>query len=206
MKLSSIKVAIGTIMMATFATSASHAINIGGLSRNAAPKIERYATPSTAPMAYMMFCLKERKQCRASSRANVAYSKGLMSKLERVNRKVNRQIKPLRDRGDVWTVGVRRGDCEDFALTKRRDLIRAGIPSGALRMAVVKTRGGIGHAVLVVKTDRGDLVLDNRRKRIVAAHKSGYRFLKMATNNPIKWEKIHQSKYFKASKVLSRQI
>ncbi|MNL79260.1 hypothetical protein D3C87_2058250 [compost metagenome] len=54
------------------------------------------------------------------------------------------------------------GDCEDFALTKRDKLIALGWPARALRVAVAKTSWGEGHAVLVVKTDRGDLVLDNR--------------------------------------------
>ena len=53
------------------------------------------------------------------------------------------------------------GDCEDYALEKRRRLIEAGVSAEALSMAVVVTRRGERHAVLVVAFESGDVVLDN---------------------------------------------
>jgi predicted transglutaminase-like cysteine proteinase len=64
---------------------------------------------------------------------------------------------------ELWTVADRLGDCEDFALAKRRALLALGWPVTALRLAVCTLPTGEGHAVLTVDTDRGVYVLDNRR-------------------------------------------
>ncbi len=47
-------------------------------------------------------------------------------------------------------------------LLKRRLLIRAGWPREALLITVVRDRKDEGHAVLTVKTDRGEFILDNQ--------------------------------------------
>ena len=139
------------------------------------------------PKAYMAFCRKHSRECRGGGASSVKYSKKLMATLYATNRSVNRKIRYRSERGDTWSLNTRVGDCEDYALTKRSQLIRKGIPASALRMAIVKTRGGIGHAVLVVKTSRGDLVLDNRRSSIRKRQSTGYRYVKMATSNPRRW-------------------
>ena len=60
------------------------------------------------------------------------------------------------------------GDCEDYVLLKRKMLIDAGWPREALLITVVRDRKGEGHAVLTVKTDKGELVLDNQNENVVA--------------------------------------
>ena len=65
-----------------------------------------------------------------------------------------------------------------MALLKRRDLIKKGWPVGALLMTVVRRANGEGHAVLTVLTDRGDLVLDNMRSRILVWDETNYQFVK----------------------------
>lgn len=184
----------------------ANAFGLGGLSRKSTPKIERFSSPTRAPVAFQFFCLTSPRDCRGSGSKAVRYSTSLERKLNYVNRKVNRNIKPVREKRDVWSVGVSRGDCEDYVLTKRRALIRSGVSAGALRIAVVRTGGGVGHAVLVVKTNKGDLVLDNRRSSIVSSYKSGYRFIKMSSNQPKRWEKINNSKYKRSDKSVSRSI
>lgn len=84
----------------------------------------------------------------------------------RVNKKIiYREDKEAFGQADYWTMpledGQRYGDCEDFALEKRRELVAAGIPASALTIALVVTPTGQNHAVLVVATDKGDYVLDN---------------------------------------------
>jgi predicted transglutaminase-like cysteine proteinase len=54
-----------------------------------------------------------------------------------------------------------RGNCHDYAVSKRHELIRAGWPSASLRLAIAYTRGGVGHLVVIVRTTDGDRVLDN---------------------------------------------
>ena len=70
------------------------------------------------------------------------------------------------------------GDCEDIALAKRRQLIEDGWPVSTLLMTVAKEANGEGHAVLMVRTDRGDLILDNQDSTIRDWRESPYHFLK----------------------------
>jgi predicted transglutaminase-like cysteine proteinase len=62
----------------------------------------------------------------------------------------------ISDRWDLPADGF--GDCEDYQLLKRRLLAEAGLPRRAMRMTVVVDETGDGHAVLMVRTDRGDVV------------------------------------------------
>lgn len=176
-------------------SQSAHAIALSGLTRGGGSAIEKVTQPTRAPIAYMMLCLTLPNECRSHNQAEIVYSADLMTKISHVNDNINSSMIAQLDKGDTWQVGGKTGDCEDFALTKRRDLINAGVAAGALRMAVVKTEKGDGHAVLIVKTDLGDLVLDNRRNNIVLSQNSGYTFLKMATENPLKWNKLDHEGY-----------
>src|SRR5207253_491444 len=86
--------------------------------------------------------------------------------LRRVNHDVNTAIAPTvknygADLRNGWTIAPTTGDCNDYAVTKRHDLIESGLPAKALRLSVVRTASGAGHLVLVVATSSGDLVMDN---------------------------------------------
>ena len=91
--------------------------------------------------------------------------------LQQVNRAENARIRPARDEdfgqgADVWGAraganGALYGDCEDYVLAKRTALVAEGVPAQALSIAVARNTSGQSHAVLVVSTDKGDLVLDN---------------------------------------------
>ena len=63
-------------------------------------------------------------------------------------------------------------------LLKRRMLIQSGWPREALLVTVVRDRHGDGHAVLTVKTDKGELILDNQNDEIRLWSDTGYRFVK----------------------------
>lgn len=91
--------------------------------------------------------------------------------LNQVNQLVNRTVKKATDQDlygelEYWSLprlvnGKLYGDCEDYALEKRRQLIAAGVPETALSMAVAFTARGESHAVLMVSLESGDWVLDN---------------------------------------------
>ncbi len=157
-----------------------HALTTGSI-----PKFDTRS--SNAPLAFQIFCLRFAGECRGSTKSTVAYSSRVRATIASVNNSVNNSMRYVADKGDVWQIGGSTGDCEDFALTKRSKLIRAGIPSGALRMAVVRTEKGEGHAVLIVKTTAGEFVLDNRRKEIRPRSQMGYSLVAMASANPGRW-------------------
>ena len=90
--------------------------------------------------------------------------------LVRINKWVNDNVKPMTDL-EHWGVVEKwsypddgYGDCEDYVLLKRRMLMEAGWPREALLITVVREKNGNGHAVLTVKTDKGEFILDNQEE------------------------------------------
>ena len=142
-----------------------------------------------APMGAQIFCIKFAQYCHPDSRNEVRYSEDLLATMASVNKRVNGSMRYVADRGviDDWRVGGSTGDCEDYALTKRARLISKGIPAGALRVAATKTRRGVPHAVLIVRTDQGDFVLDNLSGSVKTRGQSGYRINMLASNDPRVW-------------------
>jgi len=125
--------------------------------------------PAPAPAGFVSFCIRFASQCATNRQEpnRAAMTASLWGELESVNDDVNQAIVPEDDlphygRAEYWTIPTDgKGDCEDYALTKRARLIALGVSERALRVAVVKTANGEGHAVLTVATDHGDYVLDN---------------------------------------------
>lgn len=142
-----------------------------------------------APVGFRLLCLRQPAECKGGGAKTLAYSDAVMQTLTRINAQVNAQIRPMADRnGDVWSVNVSAGDCEDYVMTKRHALISAGLSASALRIAWVETRQGEKHAVLVVEiTNHGDLVLDNLTGSIRSLAQTGYRVLAMSGPNPRVW-------------------
>lgn len=139
----------------------------------------RQSDDASAPLAYQLYCLQHPADCRKSRRSVVAYTPKVRALLVSVNNQVNRAIKPRNERGDTWSLNPEYGDCDDYVMTKRHRLLRAGVPASAMKVAVVRTPRGIGHAILIVKTTAGEFALDNLRKTIVRRHQTGYRFLNL---------------------------
>ena len=127
---------------------------------------ERGAT--STPVGYYQFCKMWPAECVGRDATNpVVLTDPLWQQLTSVNLAVNAAVRPVTDQdlyhvAEYWTYpqgGA--GDCEDFVLEKRRELIANGWPEADLLIAVVRKLDGEGHAVLIAHTDRGDLVLDN---------------------------------------------
>ena len=110
-----------------------------------------------------------------------------------VNQRVNATVKPITD-ADHWGVvdhwgfpNDGQGDCEDFQLLKRRMLVDGGLPRRAMRMTVVIDELGEGHAVLMLRTNQGDYVLDNKTSSILPWEKTGYVFIKRESQSAETW-------------------
>ncbi len=107
----------------------------------------------------------------------------LWAKLRKVNDLVNTTVQPQSDeqhfgRGEYWTIVTDGfGDCEDYALTKRKHLIEQGVPIRSLRVAIARTPTSTRHVVLTVATDKGDYVLDNIQSAILPWAQTGYVWL-----------------------------
>jgi predicted transglutaminase-like cysteine proteinase len=88
--------------------------------------------------------------------------------LRAINRQVNRSLSyktDLKNYGVVekWAYPVSGfGDCEDYALMKRADLIKVGFDPAALNIAVCRDTAGFGHAVLAADLPDATYILDNQ--------------------------------------------
>jgi predicted transglutaminase-like cysteine proteinase len=80
------------------------------------------------------------------------------------------------------------GDCDNYVLLKRKMLIEAGWPREALLITVVRDRNGDGHAVLTVKSSKGEFILDNQTQDILLWFETGYQFVKrQSQTDPNTW-------------------
>jgi Predicted periplasmic protein len=156
------------------------------------------ASPTLAPFQHVRFCLRYPSDCKSDPAENerIELNAETSELLGRVNQNVNMSINPTpksygSNLGDGWTIGPNMGDCNDYAVTKRHELLESGLPSKALRLSVVKTASGIGHLVLVVATMNGDVVMDNLTPAIRPWQTTDYQWLKIqSANDPRFWNEI----------------
>jgi predicted transglutaminase-like cysteine proteinase len=154
-----------------------------------------------APIGWVEFCIEYKPECdtKPSTPRDVVLSPKVWSDLIKVNTWVNDNIKPMTDQ-EHWGVIERwnfpddgYGDCEDYVLLKRRMLMQAGWPRQALLITVVRDKKGDGHAVLTVKTDRGEFILDNEESEVLSWNKTGYRFIKrQSQSDPNVWVALEE--------------
>jgi predicted transglutaminase-like cysteine proteinase len=149
------------------------------------PAFAQTAGPTSIPIGHSEFCKTRRSECGAYKKVVEVeeLSEARWRKLVAINDRFNRDIVPVSDKDlyqvdELWTYPDGYGDCEDIALAKRRALIADGWDASALLMAVVRQENGQGHAVLMVRTDRGDLVLDNQDGMVKLWADTPYKFLK----------------------------
>src|ERR1700677_1772053 len=156
------------------------------------------ASPTLAPFQHVRFCLRYPSDCKSDPTENerIDLNAETSELLKRINHSVNISIIPTtknygQNLGDGWTIGPYTGDCNDYAVTKRHELLESGLPSKALRLSVVKTVSGIGHLVLVVVTTNGDMVLDNLTEVIRLWQSTDYHWLKIQSATDAKfWYEI----------------
>jgi len=148
------------------------------------------------PIGWIEFCASHAAECATTPTTprDVVLTPKAFSDLVRVNKWVNETIKPMTDL-EHWGVIEKwsypddgYGDCEDYVLLKRRLLISAGWPREALLITVVRDKKDEGHAVLTVKTDRGEFILDNQADDVRPWSDTRYRFVKrQSQHDPNVW-------------------
>jgi predicted transglutaminase-like cysteine proteinase len=156
------------------------------------------ASPTLAPFQHVRFCLRYPSDCKSDAREDerIDLTADKFELLNQVNQSINAVIAPISkaygaDLRDGWTIAPASGDCNDYAVTKRHELLTHGLPAKALRLSVVKTTSGTGHLVLVVATTKGDLVLDNLTETIRPWQSTDYRWLKIqSAADPRFWNEV----------------
>ena len=159
----------------------------------------RLDAPTLAPMAFTQFCLKYPGDCKSGRLSfegdRIELNDMRRSELENINRTVNSSIHPERNldglAGEKWLLSPVRGDCNDYAVTKRHQLITRGWPARDVLLSEVVTVSGEHHLVTVVRTNGGDLVLDNLTDRILPWSRTHYRWVRIQTpKNPNYWASV----------------
>ena len=151
------------------------------------------------PPAFKAFCAREPRLCSTTGGSKiVTLTDAKLAELKSVNTSVNRRVAEKSDYQamgveDDWRLPTSVGDCEDFAILKKHELLKRGWPASALLLTVARS-GGEGHVVLAVRTDKGDLVLDNRTNAVKDWRKAPYRyFARQSQSQHGKWESIGKS-------------
>jgi predicted transglutaminase-like cysteine proteinase len=142
--------------------------------------------PTTVPYGWADFCRRYERECDGPPLAplDIPVTSKTIKEIERINTWVNSHVQPVSDKEhwgviDQWDYPTDgKGDCEDYALLKRKLLLDEGFPRQALLMTVVKDANNEGHAILTVETDSGDFVLDNLVSDVKPWEQTGYRFVK----------------------------
>jgi predicted transglutaminase-like cysteine proteinase len=156
------------------------------------------------PYGWRHFCAAQPAECEPAPAlpSLVQLTVQSWTELNKINAIANEEIEPISDEDHYriyeqnilnwWTYpDDGKGNCNDYALMKRKLLIEAGWPMASLWLTVVIDHHGAGHLILMIRTDRGDLILDNMRKRIVRWNRTGYRFvMRQSELDPNKWVSI----------------
>jgi predicted transglutaminase-like cysteine proteinase len=199
MKFWSLAILIGT---------AAYCVSEGASARSAADKHGPHHLPQAhmriygateAPVGHVQFCESNPDDCRMHGRSEpeVELTTKRWQELVTINRQVNQEIKPMSDQAqygviEKWTYPTSgKGDCEDYVLLKKRKLVELGWPMSGLLITVVRDENNEGHAVLTVRTDSGDLVLDNKTVNILAWQQTKYTYIKrQSAVDPKSWESL----------------
>ncbi len=151
-----------------------------------------------APYAWTDFCKRSPAECRVNTAEpdRVEMTPKLWKAILAINGKANREIEAVTDE-DHWGVVDRwdipddgKGDCEDYVLLKRKRLAEAGVPRRAMLVTVVIDEENAGHAVLMIRTDRGDYILDNKRNAVLPWSQTGYVYVKRESQFQTGWTSL----------------
>ena len=153
---------------------------------------------TSQPIGHAYFCQQLPQECSVRSKKTKApvLTRKRWSDLIEINNYSNKSVQPVTDQEyygveEHWTYPKSYGDCEDYVLLKRYMLLQRGWPESSLLITVVKQPNGDGHAVLTVRTDRADYVLDNLEATVKQWDKTPYKFLKrQSANHTGKWTAI----------------
>ncbi|MEO1291950.1 MAG: transglutaminase-like cysteine peptidase [Pseudomonadota bacterium] len=197
-------------LMIGFGLGAAVAISATATAAPVTPQATPQATPidyameegpsMKGPRGYYELCARDAAACPAPREPRgpvmIRLSAAAWSALDTVNREINAAYVPATDYeahgvADLWQMPHVTADCEDYVIAKRQALIARGWPAEALLIGVVKGTLSPYHAVLVVRTDSGDLVLDNMRDEVLGWTHSGYEWVvRQSQHDPATWVRI----------------
>lgn len=157
---------------------------------------------TSQPIGHYEFCQKYVSECNIRNKLTppprvTEFGWGVVRE---INTSVNASIVAMTDmevygREEVWEYPKTAGDCEDFVLLKRKELIERGFSVSDLLITVVRKPDGEGHAVLTLRTNNGDYILDNLSDDVKLWTDTNYTYLKrQASFNTGRWVSIEDGR------------
>ncbi|UVC13572.1 transglutaminase-like cysteine peptidase [Mesorhizobium onobrychidis] len=189
----------GKLLLLAMATQ----LTAWGTAYAAGPTFMHTGSRTTQPVGHYEFCQKIPQECnqRTPKRAPIELTRKLWAKIVSINNSINSKIAPRTDmelsgKEEIWSYpNSGFGDCEDYALEKRRALMNIGVPAGDLLMTVARQPNGDGHAVLTVRTSLGEFILDNLETRVLSWTATEYTYLKrQSSQNSGAWVTINDGR------------
>ena len=183
------KIALAIFVLAGFADSALATSNTSHM---------RVIGYTKQPIGHYDYCKQYRHDCQilSKNRDAIKMSNELWNDLVKINSYTNEKIQPMTDweafnSEEVWQYPTSVGDCEDYVLLKRYMLMRRGWPASSLLITVVRQENGEAHAVLTVRTNEADYILDNMTDEILPWNETPYVYLKrQSTKHSGRWSDI----------------
>lgn len=178
---------LGRGILVTLSMPAFTALMLACINPAEAGTGDRFLVPQKStiePAGFSGLCARYTWVCKQSSGATMSDANALKL-AETVNLHVNRSVREIADvrqygKVEHWALPTKRGgDCEDLVLLKKKLLVARGIASKRLLMSTVLDKQLKSHAVLVLRTSKGDYVLDNLTNDILPWTDTGYTFLKL---------------------------
>lgn len=168
----------------------------------AVPANMRIIGKTNPPIGHYEFCKANAKECirTGGDPGPAILTEAAWKAMLEVNYDANTAITPMTDQEiygveEYWAYPTTVGDCEDYVLLKRRNLIKQGFAPANLLITVVLQPNGEGHAVLTVRTDHGDFILDNMRNKVLLWSDTEYTYLKrQSSRHAGQWVKIEDDR------------
>ena len=157
---------------------------------------------TSQPLGHWELCQSYPRECTERTRRSrpVQANGDVMAVLRAVNDRVNRSVIGITDWDhhgveERWSYPGNYGDCEDYVLAKRRMLMEYGFKAGDLLITVAIQPDGSGHAVLSVRTDRGEFILDNVERQVLHWTQTRLRYVKRQSERHAgTWIDIHDGR------------
>jgi predicted transglutaminase-like cysteine proteinase len=168
----------------------------------AAPAAMQVVGKANPPIGHYELCRIYTSECQpiSNSQGPAVLTEDRWRTILDINYTVNTSVTPMTDQEvygveERWAYPRSVGDCEDFVLLKRKMLQAKGFDPSNLLITVVLQPNGEGHAVLTVRTDHGDFILDNMRNKVLLWSDTEYTFLKrQASDHAGRWVKLQDGR------------
>jgi len=169
------------------------------------------------PIGHSRFCLRYPDDCEVHvidfRHRNIVLTPERWNELNIINRAVNRsifaEVTPGNGATEEWVISPPTGNCKDYAVTKRHELLARGWPSRALLLSEVVIPSGEHHLILVIRVKDADLVLDNLNDhiRLVAMTYDQYLWVRIqSAQNPKLWMRVRRQDVVHTAKLFNLPI